>query len=401
MRFAPTPSVIDANTFFPGTEKLGEDEMRIPFMGSLAFPPRLDQAGTCMMVEFSDQRLFFDFGPGCLRNIIAMRVPIGEVNDIFLTHLHLDHFGDLPYLYNFAAHAGARWTPLRVIGPSGSSEEFGTRGMIEGLKRMSAWNVDSVGILPSGGGLEIEVNEFDWLDDGGVCWTRDGAVVTHWARSHTKDGPSAYRLDWNGLSFVYTGDGRPDSATIEFARGADVFVTEAVPDLNTLGPLKWSLPPKMFRYIIDTHHTPHYAAGYMMSEIEPRLGVITHLSYDRDILPELVDGVREHWKGPLAFGIDLTVINVTKTELWVREATVSSLAHAAPPSFARLLGVPEAPESVTLPRPAKSRETMQVARVRERELDPALYYPSGRVHEHTVVWPEIVVSTAPVGGGRS
>ncbi len=46
------------------------------------------------------------------------------------------------------------------------------------------------------------------------------------------DGASAYRLDWNGLSFVWTGDGRPDNLTAEIAKGVDVFVTELQPDLG-------------------------------------------------------------------------------------------------------------------------------------------------------------------------
>jgi ribonuclease BN (tRNA processing enzyme) len=66
------------------------------------------------MVELGNgKRFFFDFGPGCLRNILAMQVPLQMVNDIFLTHLHVDHYGELPYLFAFAPWA-ARWKPLRV-----------------------------------------------------------------------------------------------------------------------------------------------------------------------------------------------------------------------------------------------------------------------------------------------
>ena len=32
--YRPTPSVANANTFFPGMEELGDDEMRISFVGS-------------------------------------------------------------------------------------------------------------------------------------------------------------------------------------------------------------------------------------------------------------------------------------------------------------------------------------------------------------------------------
>jgi ribonuclease Z len=48
--YLPTPSVKNRNTYFPQSEPLGADEMRITFMGSQPFPPRFDQAGTCIMV---------------------------------------------------------------------------------------------------------------------------------------------------------------------------------------------------------------------------------------------------------------------------------------------------------------------------------------------------------------
>jgi ribonuclease Z len=59
------------------------------------------------MVELgSGDRLFFDFGFGCLRNIIALQVPVPLVNDIFLTHLHVDHYGELPLSVLLRAEGG-------------------------------------------------------------------------------------------------------------------------------------------------------------------------------------------------------------------------------------------------------------------------------------------------------
>jgi hypothetical protein len=52
--FKPTPSVKSRNNYYPNAEKLGPDEMRISFMGSTPFPPRRDQAGTCIMVELGN-----------------------------------------------------------------------------------------------------------------------------------------------------------------------------------------------------------------------------------------------------------------------------------------------------------------------------------------------------------
>ena len=117
--YKPTPSVANANNYFPGIEELGSDEMRISFLGSTPVPPTRAQAGTCIMVELGNgKRFFFDLGPGCMRNIVAMQVPLQMVNDIFITHLHVDHYAELPYVYCFAPWMG-RETAARSwpVGP--------------------------------------------------------------------------------------------------------------------------------------------------------------------------------------------------------------------------------------------------------------------------------------------
>lgn len=46
--FNPTPYITNNNSYVPGTEDLGPDEMRISFVGSAPWPPRIKQAGlTC------------------------------------------------------------------------------------------------------------------------------------------------------------------------------------------------------------------------------------------------------------------------------------------------------------------------------------------------------------------
>ena len=331
--YLPTPSVKNRNNYFPQSEPLGADEMRIIFMGSQPWPPRLTQAGTCMMVELGgSKRLFFDFGPGCLRNIIANQVPVPEINDIFLTHLHLDHYADIPYLWQFAPFNG-RWKPLRVIGPSGRTAALGTKAMCQHLEKMGAWTSQQVAGMPMADGYEIEVTEFDFRDDGGVCYDKDGVKVTHWRRSHGADGASAYRLDWNGLSFVWTGDGKPDQLTAKYAKNVDVFVTEMAVDMVNLWALKQGVSPYIGAWTIDNFHTMHYAVGYLANLVQPRLAMATHVSFDRELIGEMTAGVRMHYKGMFAFGIDHTVVNVTKDRIWIREAALPETSNVARPSM--------------------------------------------------------------------
>jgi len=277
-------------------------------------------------------RLFFDFGPGCLRNIIALQVPVPLVNDIFLTHLHVDHYGELPYLYGFAPWLG-RWSPLRVYGPSGREPDEGTAAMIEGMKAMTHWHTKAFSGIPVGDGYEVDVTEFDWQDDGGVIYERNGATVRHWRRIHNMCGSSGYRLDWNGLSFVWTGDGRPDELTVEMSDGVDVFVTELQLDTQPITSIKQGAPEPIINMTIDGVHTNQFAAGYMMKKVNPRIGMITHTFYDRSTLSEALAGIRTHWDGLFAFGApDGVIVNVTKDAVWVRDAALPESTSTRRPS---------------------------------------------------------------------
>ena len=178
----------------PRAEEIGPDEIRIIFMGSAPFI-RPGQMNTSVFVQ---------------------------LDKVFITHLHVDHFGALPYLYMFGGWAGRWHNPLRVFRPPGRNPEDGTAYMVDGMKRMLHWHRDAFSVFPVGQGHDVEVNEFDIADDGGVIYDEGGVKVIHWRRSHAKDGASGYRLDWNGMSVVWTGDGRPNTRDIEYAKDCDV-----------------------------------------------------------------------------------------------------------------------------------------------------------------------------------
>jgi ribonuclease Z len=389
--YKPTDSVQNTTTYFPGSEDLGKDEMRISFVGSCPFPPRINQAGTAIQVELGDEpkRLFFDFGPGCLKNIVAIGTPLQMINDIFITHLHADHYADLPYMYAFAAWAG-RFKPLRIHGPSGTTPELGTKAMIDAMKQMLKWHTHTFNYFPIGDGYETEVNEFDFRDDGGVCYDEDGVTVKHWRRIHG-DGASGYRVDWNGLSFVWTGDGRPDTTTIEQAKGADVFVTETQPDTNALVTRKTGMSPDLLDNTIDVAHTYHYASGYMMKEVDPRLGMVTHVALDENLVPEIVAGIRTHWDGFFQFGTDGVVVNVQKDAIWVREAALPEAAMPASPSKddAKYL-YDLSPTNLTIewPKPKNTIEDIQEPGSRDPEVDKELYYPADVDRDMVITLPQ-------------
>jgi hypothetical protein len=99
----------------------------------------------------------------------------------------------------------SNWFPrTEDVGPDENRVTF-MGNMVDGMKQMFTWHRDAISVFPVGQGRDVEVNEFDFRDNGGICYEENGVVVKHWQRSHAKDGASAYRLEWNGMSVVWTG----------------------------------------------------------------------------------------------------------------------------------------------------------------------------------------------------
>ncbi|WP_206615708.1 guanitoxin biosynthesis MBL fold metallo-hydrolase GntH [Rhodococcus xishaensis] len=392
--YRPMTSINNRNFYSPGTEILPEGEMRISILGSTPWPPTRLQAGTCILVECGNgqpqpRRFFFDMGNGSVKNALAMQVPPIFINDIFISHLHGDHYADLPYMYPFTAWAG-RWQPLRLYGPSGATPELGIKHMAKHMREMMRWHEENFLHATISAGYEMDVTEFDWKEENGICYDQDGIVVRHWPRSHVKDGASAYRLDWEdaGLSVVWTGDGRPDEKTEQYAAGCDVFITEGQIDTPSLMSLKFGVPEELAKYTIDSWHTMYYAAGYLMNKVQPRMGMIVHYEAGGAALDaESVAEVRANYEGLFQFGgPDIQVVNVTKDRIWSREAAIPDGAAIAPLDPRWLLPSP-LPAELELPRPELPREQQQQAFLREMEIDPHKYYPPDADREPVQSWP--------------
>jgi ribonuclease BN (tRNA processing enzyme) len=379
---SPQPWLKSAANWFPNTEEVQPNEMRIHFMGTAPMI-RPGQMNTSIFVMLGNGDNFaFDLGEGSVANYVASGIALNEIKKVFITHLHVDHFGALPYVWMFGTWAGGWHERLRVWGPSGATEEYGLNTMIEGMKMMTGWHRDAFSVFPVGKGWDIESNQFDFEDDGGLIYDENGVRIIHWQRSHAKDGASAYRLDWNGLCFVWTGDGRPSELDEKYAKGCDVYVTELQQEVVEINSGVQGVPPFLARYTIDTHHTPGYASGYLANKVQPRMFMTTHMSYDPYVAEETVAEVREHWKGPYHFGApDGIVVNVTKDQIWVREGVLPDFPNSKAPQFDFGNG------QLIVPKPPTSRQEIQNQWIRDRQLDPKVYYPEGYYPELLEEWP--------------
>lgn len=333
----PTGTLFDPNVYFPGTEALAADEMRVVACGTGMPTARESQAASCWLVELGNgDKFIFDAGTGSGARMASMNIPYDYLNKIFISHLHTDHFGDFS-AYFIGGWVAGRQGPLHVYGPSGDRPETGTKYAIEHWEKALTWDIEGrAGRLPASGGKVI-VHEFDYKAENAIIYQENGVTIRSWPANHVIDGPVSFSMEWNGLKFVFGGDTYPNQWFVEYAKDADLAIHECfitVPDMVT----KFGFSVSTALEVGTQIHTAPEAFGKVMSLIQPRMAVAYHFFNDPDTAPAILKGIRSTYDGPLTLAEDYLVWNITKDE--IRTRTISYNADAWPPP------APQAPPPV-------------------------------------------------------
>ncbi len=324
-----------------GLGPMDPDEMRIAFMGT-SFIPRLSQEANSVFVQCgTDGNFVFDCGSGVISKYISMNVAYSQMDKIFLTHIHGDHMSDLSFIYLFGP-AGDRLTDLHVWGPTGPSAEEGITAFCDQLRSMTQWHRLSFSFLSTGltngqDGYTLVPHECSYTEaaqsihDGNgppVVYDADNVTISYFPSIHTRDGSIAFKLQWRGLSMIFSGDSQPNTMMIDQAAGIDVLVHEL-----TLSPEVWAeknsgLAPdpnnpfwvgavNTAKRIQDSSHTPARAFGYLLSQTNPRLGIATHFQNQSDTIDQVKADVRAFYPfndgdnpPQVLFATDLMVVNI-------------------------------------------------------------------------------------------
>jgi hypothetical protein len=158
---SPVEPLEDRDVYYPGTEALAPDEMRVTACGTGMPNARPKQAAACWLVELGNgDKFLFDIGTGSAERISALKIPYNFIDKVFIGHLHSDHFGDLDALW-VGGVVGNRVVPLRVWGPSSIEPKYGTKKALEAMEEMLAWDVDTRMGNTDTRGLFMNVTEFD------------------------------------------------------------------------------------------------------------------------------------------------------------------------------------------------------------------------------------------------
>ena len=352
---ATPPGMEGLPPFVPGT-KLTQDQMRISFMGT-SFLPRIAQQCNSVFVELGNGDSFvFDFGSGVSSKYVAMGVEYSRMTRVFLTHLHGDHMSDLVTLYCFGPSMD-RKTPLHIYGPSSDAGDEGIDAFCRDLFSLCKWHREAFSFLPAGlkghgDGYDIVPHELPYMESV-IAYQANGVTIRHFPAIHDRDGSISYRLEWKGLSMVFSGDTKPSTYMTRHARGVDVLIHEMVVPATVWatknsgglqpGDTGYRTAVKMAKKVQESSHTPEEALGYILSKTRPRLGIATHFQVNDDTIVPATKAVRSWYGGHFAIAVDGLVVTVTHSSMKAEYVDLDKFAwYPKPKTYpSRLLKSPK------------------------------------------------------------
>jgi len=308
--------------YFPNTEPLTANEMRVIALGTGRPFIRRAQANCSWLIELANgDKFIMDFGSGSQANFTALEIPHQDITAYFATHLHTDHVGDFAQVW-IGSWTGGRVKPLLVYGPSGAEPKYGMAHFVRRQMESFVWDLETrLGVLPDAG-AEVEIHEFDYRQTS-VVYERNGVVIKSFPAVHQQDGPVSYRLEWNGLTFVFSGDTTPSRFFVDNAQGADLLIHECFNSVTQLVE-RSGYSERQARQIGTMIHTAPDEVGQILAMVKPRFAVVYHFFNDFDTSAEIESQIRKHYDGPLALAQDLMVFNVTPEDVRVRLAVTAT-----------------------------------------------------------------------------
>jgi ribonuclease Z len=268
-------------------------ELDVVFLGTSGSMPTAKRALPATLVRRGGDRLLFDCGEGTQRQLLRSDIGLVELDEVFLTHFHADHYLGLPGMLKTFALRG-REIPLTIHGPRGLNALIGTLERVFGRLtyrvstveldpgddlvrdgyRIEAFAVDH-GVPAIGyalveherpGRFDVDVatglgvpdgRERGVLQRGESVTLADGRVVTP---DEVLGAPRA------GRKVVFAGDTAPAASVVEAAHGADLLVHEATFLADELDRAR------------ETSHSTAGGAALVAQEAGVKLLALTHVS---------------------------------------------------------------------------------------------------------------------------
>jgi len=279
-----------------GAERLG---LSLLVLGS-GGPGATGRAAAGYIVSLDGRpRVLVDAGPGTFARIGEANVDLSQVDLVLLTHLHVDHAGELPGLIKARIVAERSDTEFKIFGPPGS------RGGASAARFPSTTHF--IDLLFGAQGA------FAYLRDFAGHLTLHAQNVEHSARprvlldanglklsaitGHHGDAPSLiYRIDYRGRSITFSGDidAAGHAALARLARNTDVLIFDAV-----------VLDPPGSPSVLYTLHTAPRDIGRIAQRAGAKRILLSHLNPAIDAArDQVLASIQASYMGPVEFARD-------------------------------------------------------------------------------------------------
>ncbi|MEC7852501.1 MAG: MBL fold metallo-hydrolase [Pseudomonadota bacterium] len=255
---------------------------------------------TSSLVSLNGQQIVVDCGLGVTRGLIDQNIDLRQLKTIIITHLHSDHYLELGPLIHTAWTAGFK-TPLAVWGPAGLEDYW--NAFLTSMEADIDLRQSDEG-RPELAGL-VSISTIEEVS----FYSKDGLSVTAMRNVHPP------LVDTFALSFrtrdrhvVFSGDTAPLPGLVDFAKGADLLIHEAMlrPGLEALVARVGSSDDRLMNHLLRSHTMAEQAAAIAQSAGVKALA-LHHLipSDDPDYgEPDWVAAVTPHFSGALHVGKD-------------------------------------------------------------------------------------------------
>jgi ribonuclease BN (tRNA processing enzyme) len=260
-------------------------------------PRPFGRAATSYLVEVDGTpKILVDAGPGAFLRLGEMNLSLDQVDTFLLTHLHIDHTGDLPaMLLARALTARADAIRLSVFGPSGAGLFPNTTRFLNLLfEKDGAWNYEKTfGADETIHGVDLPI---DLKSPKREIANLNGLRITATA-THHGDCPSvAYRIDYGNESIAFSGD--MDASAIpnlvQLAKGCSLLVFHCA-----------VLDPPDSPMVLYTLHTPPHGIGEAARDAGAKQLLLSHLAPAIEQASQAVlASIRASYKGPVSFAHD-------------------------------------------------------------------------------------------------
>lgn len=299
-----------------GTDPLAgrADGIHLVLCGAGGPLPDPARSGPCVWVRAGALDLVIDAGSGAGRNLTRMRLPVGGIDAVLLTHFHSDHIDGLGELAMLRWVNAANSTPLPVRGPPG------TAAVIAGFNQAYAADADyrhahhGNSVAPrAGAGMVATEFPLPAPREGTIVLEQAGVRVTMFAVEHLPVSPAVgYRIDYAGRSVTVSGDTVRSASLDAVASGTDLLVHEALsPELVGAMHRAALAGDRPIVAKISTDIPGYHASPAEAAQSAKATGAKHLLLYH--VVPPLrapgmeglfLRGVADAWDGPVTVGVD-------------------------------------------------------------------------------------------------